>query len=388
MLQEWLIQNYGREQMRPGPGRMHEALKDLLPQLRQIRTVTIACTNGKGETTLRLSAHLQDKRHCVWTSPHIERLTERFRSEEGEIAQEELEGLIKECHEGLKNGPHLSYYEFLFLVFCTWAIRRSPEFLLLEVGLGGRLDAVNVLDAELVLLPSISRDHQEFLGNRYELILKEKLGVLRRGATLMTGFDLRYLRERALAETIKIGSKHIDLEGLFPLPASEFSLRNQLLAFAANKYLRGEEIDLSKWNGERNFLEHRGEILKKGAEWQFFGSHNIDGLRKLIQLSYTETYTLNRQSYDSVIVTFSRRAPEDMKVMMKMLRKSGWKNIKVTTFDHPKAVPADMMEALALQEGLEFVKDIDSYVQGTSSGRILVTGSYYFLGHVRSLLRR
>src|SRR5690606_37031669 len=118
-----------------------------LSELKEIKVVTIAGTNGKGETTLRLSSFLKDKRHCVWTSPHIQRLNERFRSEEGEIGTAELEELITLSHEELREqGIRLSYYEFLFFVFCQWALRRRPEVLLLEVGLGGRMDAVNVLD--------------------------------------------------------------------------------------------------------------------------------------------------------------------------------------------------------------------------------------------------
>ena len=130
-LTAWLLTHYGQEQMNPGLDRIKLTLKDIFPELNKLRIVIIAGTNGKGETTLRLSELLKSHRHCTWTSPHIIHLTERFRNEEGEIDQEVLEKLILECHQKVEEHQFkLSYYEFLFFVFCTWAQRQSPELLI------------------------------------------------------------------------------------------------------------------------------------------------------------------------------------------------------------------------------------------------------------------
>src|SRR3989344_5917430 len=143
-LLDWLLTHYGQEHMRPGLDRIEKALKKILPEFHQTKIVIIAGTNGKGETTLRLAKHLESHSHCVWTSPHIERLTERFRSERGEIELDELKSVIQECHETvLSEKLELSFYEFLFFVFCKWASKNPPEYLLLEGGLGGKPDAVN-----------------------------------------------------------------------------------------------------------------------------------------------------------------------------------------------------------------------------------------------------
>ena len=98
-LLDWLLVHYGQEQMRPGLDRMREALSQVLPEFSQTKIITIAGTNGKGETTLRLSELLADKKHHAWISPHIERITERFRNEAGEISFEELKDLIEFCHQ-------------------------------------------------------------------------------------------------------------------------------------------------------------------------------------------------------------------------------------------------------------------------------------------------
>ncbi len=395
-LTDKLFALYGREEMKKETGlsRIRDALGVLIPALSQKTIVTIAGTNGKGETTLWLSRELGTRPHCVWISPHVERITERFRSEEGEISESELIKLVDECHELVqKNNFKLTYYEFLFLVFCHWASSRDCDYLLLEVGLGGRLDAVNVFDAKLVLLPSISRDHQEFLGYRYDLILREKLALVRKGSTLVSFLHLKYLRERTSEIVTPVGAKSIDLESLVHVPSWEFSLRNQLLARAAFLLLTGtKEVELpaglKNYLSHADFLENRGEVLRERGEWIFYGSHNVDGMRNLIQFLQSGNYNFKRPPFDAVLVAFSRRESRDIKAMLKMLKGSGLGEILVTTFDHPKAALPEAMENLAGLEGIKFVHDLEAHIKSSSHHcHILVTGSYYFLGHIKSLLR-
>ncbi len=393
-LTEKLIALYGREEMKKetGPSRIREALGSLIPELSQKKIVTIAGTNGKGETTLWLSRELGRRPHCAWISPHVERITERFRSEEGEISESELTKLVDECHELVqKNNFKLSYYEFLFLVFCQWARSRDCDFLLLEVGLGGRLDAVNVFNADLVLLPSISRDHQEFLGNRFDLILNEKLALLRKDSTLISFLHLKYLRERTEGICRSVGAKKIELEGMGLARSWEFSLRNQLLARAAFLFLTSEsELDqeLKSYLSHGDLLENRGEVLTDRGEWIFYGSHNVDGMRNLIQFLNSGNYNFRRPPFDAVLVAFSRRESRDIKAMLQMLKGSGLGKILVTTFAHPKAALPEEIESLAGLEGIKFVHDLEAHIKNTDHRcRTLVTGSYYFLGHVKSVLR-
>jgi dihydrofolate synthase/folylpolyglutamate synthase len=386
-LTEWLITHYGQEQMSPGLERISKALNDIIPSFRGTKIVIVAGTNGKGETILRLSELLSKESHFVWTSPHILRLSERFRSEKGEISSEELSRLIFSCHEkALSSGWRLSYYEFLFYVFCTWASQSSPKYLLLEVGLGGRLDAVNAFDADIVLLPSISRDHQEYLGHRFEQILKEKLGTLRGKTYLIHFLETKYLEEKANEIASKVGAHVRALGAEVAVPGYEFSHRNQLLASAAYCQLVGTPFHYHDWKKWLPSLENRGEVKKGLNEWIFFGSHNVDGLRKLIQFLRCGTYTFKGPPFDLVIVAFSRRDGQDIRIMLRMLARSKIGRVVVTTFDHPKAMNKAEIKALAHEEGTDFVQNIEDYFQGKNYGqRLLVTGSYYFLGHVKSL---
>ena len=387
-IEEWVLTHYGQEVYTPGLARISQAIATLKPTLQQKKIVIITGTNGKGETTHRLSHLFKEATFCTWTSPHITSITERFRSEKGDISENELEKLIQESHVLVQSEKYqLTYYEFLFFVFCRWAVEKNPEHLFLEVGLGGRLDAVNALDAQTVLLTSISRDHQEFLGNRYDLILQEKLGVLRKGATLFSYLDLGYLQEKVEDIVQKTGAHHCKLNSLKDIPAYEFSLRNQFLAYAAYCQLTKSEILPQNWVFERSGLASRGEVVKGKNDWWLFGSHNVDGMRKLIQFLHSGIYNFKDSPFDLIVTSFSKRNEKDIRVMLRMLKAAGIGKVVVTAFEHPKAFSANRLEELASQEGLEFAKDIADHVQGWTHQKILVAGSYYLLGKLEPLFR-
>lgn len=387
-LEDWILSQYGQENYTPGLERIDRALESIRSQLQSSRIVIIAGTNGKGETTHRLSRYLKESTFCAWTSPHIESITERFSSEAGDIPLVELTALIRNCHELCKTHRfRLTYYEFLFFVFCHWAIQKKSDYLLLEVGLGGRLDAVNSLSAELVVLTSISRDHQEFLGNRYELILKEKLGVLRPLGKLISFLELDYLRERTSHECRNLKVNHIDLAEIIKLPGFEFSLRNQFLAYAAFCTLKNIPIDAKTWIPSSEKLAFRGEIIKGANDWWLFGSHNVDGMRKLIQFLSSANYTSGEVPFNAVVTSFSKRNEKDLRVMLRILGKSAFGQVWVTSFDHPKAYPKEALKDLCSQEGLQFVENVSDLIHSWTQQKVLVVGSYYFLGQLKPLLR-
>ncbi|MFA5584919.1 MAG: hypothetical protein WDA09_11970 [Bacteriovoracaceae bacterium] len=388
-LSNWVFERFGREHYSPGLERMRFALGESIQHLNQVKIITVAGTNGKGETVLRLSRKLQGKRFAAWTSPHVKCLSERFRNQDGLIPSDELFSLLEESYELVqKNKFQLSFYEFLFFVFCRWSRTQELDYLLLEVGLGGEFDAVNVLDADLILLPSISRDHQEFLGNRYDGILKEKLGVLRPQSTLISFIDLAYLNQRIEKKILSIGAEWINLSPYGRELA--FSERNQLLAHVASDWAIGHrdlQKSLESFGPDSSFVENRGEVIERGASFHLFGSHNVDGVRKLIQFLHSGIYTSNKLKFDTTVVSFSSRSIKDLKAMMKMLKGSTvLGRVVVTSFSHPKACEGLLLSELARQEGLEFVEDISPHILSMSSERVLVAGSYYFLSYIKSTL--
>ena len=146
------------------------------------KVVTVAGTNGKGSSVAMLEAIFLAEGYRVgaYTSPHIERFNERIRLMGADIADHEL--VVAMYHLASTGGSdELTYYEWAtlaaFLAFCS----ANLDVWILEVGLGGRLDAVNILDADLALITNIGLDHQTYLGDTRFQIGYEKAGVLRKG---------------------------------------------------------------------------------------------------------------------------------------------------------------------------------------------------------------
>jgi dihydrofolate synthase/folylpolyglutamate synthase len=143
--------------------------------------ITVAGTNGKGSTVAVLEALLiETKVSCgACTSPHFERFNERIRIDGFEVGDEEIVAAFEDI-EAARGDISLTYFEFSTLAALLIFRQRKVEVALLEVGLGGRLDAVNIVDANAAIITSIDLDHQDWLGDTRELIALEKAGVLRR----------------------------------------------------------------------------------------------------------------------------------------------------------------------------------------------------------------
>ena len=144
--------------------------------------ITVAGTNGKGSTCAMLEAiALESGWRCgVYTSPHLVHFEERCRLG-GEIATEAALLPHFERVEQARQGVSLTYFEFTTLAILGLMASSGLELAILEVGLGGRLDAVNLIDADCAIITSIDLDHQDYLGPDRESIGREKAGVMRAG---------------------------------------------------------------------------------------------------------------------------------------------------------------------------------------------------------------
>jgi dihydrofolate synthase / folylpolyglutamate synthase len=170
--------------------------------------VLIAGTNGKGSTAATLASILTaaGMRTGLYTSPHLSRVTERIRVSEPlpapapelpapllEISEPEFARLYFQVDDAARNlvsGGHLphppSFFEALTALAFLYFAERQVQIAVLEVGLGGRLDATNVVEPVLSVITDIALDHQEYLGNTISEITREKAGILRRNGTLVT----------------------------------------------------------------------------------------------------------------------------------------------------------------------------------------------------------
>lgn len=154
--------------------------------------VTVTGTNGKGSTATMIEAMFRcaGYRTGLYTSPHLACYNERVRIDGTEASDEALVAAFRAVEDARNAGEAavpLTYFEFGTLAALVLFSRARPDVLVLEVGLGGRLDAVNVIDADVAVVTSVDLDHLEFLGVDREAIGREKAGVFRPGRAAICG---------------------------------------------------------------------------------------------------------------------------------------------------------------------------------------------------------
>jgi len=142
--------------------------------------ISVAGTNGKGSCVAMLDSILRagGYRTATYTSPHLLRYNERIRIDGKEVDDDELCRAFAQVDQA-RGDISLTYFEFGTLAALDVFARSRPDILILEVGLGGRLDAVNILDPDIALISSIGLDHTDWLGADLESIAREKAGILR-----------------------------------------------------------------------------------------------------------------------------------------------------------------------------------------------------------------
>ena len=151
--------------------------------------VHIAGTNGKGSTQAMIRAGLEASGRIVhaYTSPHLTRFHERIRLAGSLISEQMLTAYLDECYVA-NCDQDITYFEITTCAALLAFSRVPADFVLLEVGLGGRLDATNVIDKPiLTIITPVSMDHEVFLGNSIEAIASEKAGIVKKGVTCIVG---------------------------------------------------------------------------------------------------------------------------------------------------------------------------------------------------------
>lgn len=427
LLEEKLIDYAGEEKFKKGLERIRPYFLEFSDLPTQI--VTIAGTNGKGQCAYQLSDLLVKSGYNVftWTSPHILSVRERLRHNGEMILLEDfhyfLEELISE-----KRLP-LSFYESLFWIFLSWVKNklnsnessvvakesRKKTILILEVGLGGRLDAVNLFDANLALIVSIGRDHCEYLGETLEEILAEKWGVVREEQAVLSSLTQRYLLDKTKSFSVR-PKTHLDIINRGDIGTHlPYWQRNMYLAALAHQFIVHNSLAPLKKEYWQKLLAsppflgpgRYQEMTRWGRRFIFIGAHNLDGIRQMVAaLGGTSCApSHDRLSPALLWISFSKRKREEIEAALKALIKAKClgRKILVTAFEqlHPRAESADVLNGIvknlcedfsdelkASHRELKFdpVWDLNIFDQADDQSTILVSGSYYFIACVQEYL--
>ena len=189
-LDEWLdfIDQITIDEIELGLDRVRQAYKNL--NIKQsFPIVMVGGTNGKGSTCAFLESIYYGASYKVgsYSSPHFFKFNERVRINKTACSDKVIVNALSRVNEARKNIP-LTYFEMTTLAAMLIFVESDIDIAIMEVGLGGRLDAVNIFDPEVSLITSVSIDHQEFLGDSIEKIFKEKVGIFRENKNAILNF--------------------------------------------------------------------------------------------------------------------------------------------------------------------------------------------------------
>jgi len=178
------------------------------PETRLPPVIHIAGTNGKGSTLAMLRAGIEAAgRSChAYTSPHLARFHERIRLAGALITEDHLAAVLDEC-EAANDGVPITYFEITTCAAILAMSRVAADYTLLEVGLGGRLDATNVIaEPALTVITPVSMDHQQFLGDTLAAIAGEKAGILKRRVPCVVGLQEAAAMDVIEARATRVGA--------------------------------------------------------------------------------------------------------------------------------------------------------------------------------------
>ena len=372
-------------------------------------TIHIAGTNGKGSTLSFIKNILKNNNYSVhtYTSPHLEKFSERININNKQVDARRLLTSLKFVKKINKDKP-ITFFEITTAAAFVLFSKYKADFLILETGLGGRLDATNIIPKKfLSIITSIGIDHEEFLGNTLKKITTEKLGIIKNTNNIIIAKQNREVENFIFKKLKKMNSvyyynkdykfKKIDKNKFFyqfqnikrnfskPSLEGDHQMENASTAITAAIVLKknnynikinslGKSISNTKWPGRIEKIKYKNKIII------FDGSHNLSGAEKLNQ------YLKNNNIKPNVIFGMlnNKKAFEFLSIIKK--------NIDIL---YPIQIPNEknaytQKEIYKVSKKIKLktvcvsnLSTINRLLINSSNKYILVTGSLYLIGKIR-----
>ena len=384
------------------------------PHARQ-RYIHIAGTNGKGSVGALLESVLirSGLRVGFYISPHLVSFTERFRVNREPIAKKEASRLIKELKGIITEEEPPTFFEFTTAMALIYFFRRQVDIAIIEVGMGGRLDATNIITPLVSVITNIGLDHREFLGNHVIAIAKEKAGIIKAGVDVATGVTqpsvIKLFKDLAkekrspfwrLGQQVRYRRKPPGLLAYYGLKKrcgdlriglkGTFQLRNAALALLTLEILEGKGFSISGeavrsgladplWPGRLEVISSKPTVILDGA-------HNPSAMRSLAWAI--------RHDFDfrNLIVVLGVLGDKDISNILKEILPLASKVIYTKAAYERAANPRLLMEqGKRLGKSGEVCFPIPKAIDKARTiadmkDLILITGSLYTVGEAKSYL--
>ena len=382
---------------------------------KNLKAVHIAGTNGKGSTAAMLSAVLTriGIQVGLYTSPHLVRFNERFRINDQDVDDRGIMDVFLRVKDVVDEREPPTFFEMTTaMALCLFA-ERGVDWAILEVGMGGRLDATNVIQPQITIINNVAFDHQEFLGFTIGRIAREKAGIIKQGVPLITAVKqpvaLAVIKERCSAlaapcyrvgQQIKVrsrGKHRFSYRGLkwrldnLQLPlAGRHQLLNAATALGALEVLEQlgrlhpskdqvrEGLSKTRWPGRLEWFSDHPPVLLDGAH----NNAGIVSLRKALQEEYT---------YKRLIIVLGIMADKDLWGMLHRLAPLA-DHIILTRPRYERAAEPESLREMAgeFANRTELIRSVRQALKramtmATSEDLVVVTGSLYFIGEVKEI---
>ncbi len=351
--------------------RMFALMESLSQPHTKYPIIHVAGTKGKGSVSALCASALQAAGYKVglYTSPHLLDYTERIQINGEPISHLELVELVEQVKPHVAKIEKLTTFEITTaLAFMAFA-QDGVDAAVIEVGLGGRLDATNVVMPKVSVITSLSYDHMAVLGNTLALIAGEKAGIIKEGAPVVSApqkdealevllrvAKLKGCRFTLVGRDLNFELVESSLEGQrFRIQNSEFKIpllgshqiENAATAYAA---LKASGIPIADEDIQKGFSQVRWrarfEIARLDPPLIFDSAHNQDSFEKLFET--LETYFPGRMVYLIFGASEDKNIPGMLEAMRPKIKK-----LIVTRADHPRALSVEHIQGLAEQAGVE-----------------------------------
>lgn len=391
-----------------------ETIAELLSRLgnpqNDYKTILIAGTNGKGSTATMTASILESAGYKVglYTSPHLVDVRERIVINGKKIPRKDFDQIIADIKE--KTKKPLTYFELLTAAAFVFFQRRKVDIAVLEVGLGGRLDATNVCKPLVSIITNIAFDHMAYLGNTLESITREKAGIIKQNGICVTAAKqkkvlqvLKNICSRRKAKLYRLGSDikivkqknsffaylglYRELSGLTISLQGEHQLANAALALAAIELSEKKGLiidnDAIRAGLKNAYLNARMEVLQKEPLFLLDGAHNPAGISVLCRALKKDF------SYRRLILIFGTLADKDYRQTLKKIAPLAQKII-ITKLKTNRAMSPDNIRIILDKMGYaavmtENVNQSIKMAQALAGKEDLIcaTGSLYLAGEVK-----
>lgn len=418
---EWLggFQQFG---MKLGLGRIATLCNSLGNPQNKYKIIHVGGTNGKGSVCKFINSILTSSGYKtgLYLSPHLQRFSERIVIDNKEISEEDVAALITKIkpitEQMAKDNESPTYFEIVTAMAFQYFYDKNVDFAIIEVGLGGRFDATNIVNPILSIITNVSLEHQNVLGNSIEDIAFEKAGIIKKDVSLVTGSEdnaLKVIKEKATEKNSEICVvKNTSWERIFTgLNAQEFVIKGRLKDYHVRTKMLGKfqgkniaislaSIETLQLNGvyipeegifdgiEKTTFAGRIEIIQKNPIIVLDGAHNIAGIKVL-----TEALK-NDFSYNRLILVLGILSDKKISDMVKIITPLA-DVLVVTKSTNARACNPSKLKEVVKEVGFkkeiivkEKITDAIEHAKSVANrdDLICITGSLFTAGEARNFL--